>query len=87
MGGRWSGPTDLTGFGTIFLCSLTGPRNNHFIATNNHNLLSSKKLLGYNTAKSTKEVIATVDDLDSVAHHGERYLTIPLIRLRAMGVV
>lgn len=49
---------------------LTGSRDTHFIASDDDNLLSRKKLLGYNTCQTTEEVVATVDNFGIGEHHG-----------------
>ena len=52
----------------------TGSGNAYFIASHNHNGLSSEEFFCYDTGETTQEVVAAVDDPCCRKHHGERIL-------------
>lgn len=59
--------TKLAEVGVLDLVTDEGARDADLIATNDDDLLSSKKLLGNNRGKATKKVVAAVDN-DSLRH-------------------
>jgi hypothetical protein len=52
----------------------TGSGNAYFIASHNHNGLSSEEFFCYDTGETTQEVVAAIDDPCCRKHHGERIL-------------
>ena len=58
---------ELAEVGVLDLVADEGARNTDLIATNDDDLLAGKELLGNDRGKTTKEVVAAVDN-DSLRH-------------------